>query len=121
MDLDAALAIIPARYQSTRRPGKALAPIGDRPMVCHVAERTRRARGLTRVIVATDDPRIAEAVVATGAEAGLTRRDHPSGPDRLAEVARGLDVPIIVNVQGDLPFLDPGMVERLVARLAGDP
>jgi 3-deoxy-manno-octulosonate cytidylyltransferase (CMP-KDO synthetase) len=121
MDLDAAIAIIPARYQSTRLPGKALAPIGDRPMVCHVAERTRRARGLTRVIVATDDPRIAEAVVATGAEAVLTRRDHPSGTDRLAEVARGLDVPIIVNVQGDLPFLDPGMVERLVARLAGDP
>src|SRR5881409_3740891 len=100
MDLDAAIAIIPARYQSTRLPGKALAPIGDRPMVCHVAERTRRARGLARVIVATDDARIAQAIAATGAEAVLTRADHPSGTDRLAEVARSLEAAIVVNVQG---------------------
>ena len=90
-------------------------------MVWHVAARTRRARGLARVIVATDDARIADAVQATGAEAVLTRADHPSGTDRLAEVVAGLDAPIVVNVQGDLPLLDPAMVERLVARLAGDP
>jgi len=116
-----AIAIIPARFHSTRLPGKALASIGGRPMVCHVAERTRRVRGLARVIVATDDRRIAEAVAATGAEAVLTRADHPSGTDRLAEVAAALDAAIVVNVQGDLPLLDPAMVERLVARMVGEP
>ena len=90
-------------------------------MVWHVAERTIRARGLARVIVATDDARIAAAIGATGAEAVLTRADHPSGTDRLAEVARQLDVEIVVNVQGDLPLLDPLMIERLVARLTADP
>src|SRR5437870_999844 len=116
-----AVAVIPARYQSSRLPGKALALIGGRPMVCHVAERTRRARNLARVIVATDDERIAEAVGASGVEAVLTRRDHPSGTDRLAEVAARLDAPMLVNVQGDLPLLDPTMVERLVAQLVADP
>jgi len=116
-----AIAIIPARFHSTRLPGKALALIGGRPMVCHVAERTRRARGLARVIVATDDARIAHAIAATGAEAVLTRADHPSGTDRLAEVARALDAAIVVNVQGDLPLLDPAMVEGLVARMTAEP
>ena len=119
--VESAIAIIPARFHSTRLPGKALALIGGRPMVCHVAERTRRARGLARVIVATDDARIAQAIAATGAEAVLTRADHPSGTDRLAEVARSLDAAIVVNVQGDLPLLDPGMVEGLVARMAAEP
>ena len=118
---DAAIAIIPARFHSTRLPGKALASIAGRPMVWHVAARTRRARGLARVIVATDDARIADAVQATGADAVLTRADHPSGTDRLAEVVAGLDAPIVVNVQGDLPLLDPAMVERLVERLGADP
>ncbi len=116
-----AIAIIPARFHSTRLPGKALASIGGRPMVCHVAERTRRARGLLRVIVATDDRRIAEAVASTGAEAVLTRADHPSGTDRLAEVVARLDAAVVVNVQGDLPLLDPAMVERLVARMNEEP
>lgn len=95
--------------------------IGGQPMVCHVAERARRARGLARVIVATDDERIRSAVAATGAEVMMTRADHPSGTDRLAEVARGLDADVVVNVQGDLPLLDPGLIERLVARLVGEP
>jgi 3-deoxy-manno-octulosonate cytidylyltransferase (CMP-KDO synthetase) len=116
-----AVAIIPARFDSTRLPGKALALIGGRPMVCHVAERTRRARGLERVIVATDDARIETAVRAMGAEAVLTRREHPSGTDRLAEVVAGLDAAIVVNVQGDLPLLDPLMVERLVERMRAQP
>ena len=115
------IAIIPARFHSTRLPGKALALLGGRPMVCHVAERTRRARGLERVIVATDDARIAQAIAATGAEAVLTRADHPSGTDRLAEVARALDAALVVNVQGDLPLLDPAMVEGLLARMAAEP
>jgi 3-deoxy-manno-octulosonate cytidylyltransferase (CMP-KDO synthetase) len=116
-----AIAIIPARFHSTRLPGKALASIGGRPMVCHVAERARRARGLARVIVATDDARIADAVAAGGVEAMLTRSDHASGTDRLAEVAARLDAGIVVNVQGDLPFLDPAMVEGLVARMRAEP
>src|SRR6266446_5821391 len=116
-----AIAIIPARYQSSRLPGKALADIGGRPMVCHVAERTRRARGLGRVIVATDDARIRDAVVPTGVEVAMTRPDHPTGTDRLAEVAARLDADVVVNVQGDLPFVEPAMVERLVARLDADP
>jgi 3-deoxy-manno-octulosonate cytidylyltransferase (CMP-KDO synthetase) len=120
MDLHT-VAIIPARLQSTRLPGKALALIGGRPMIAHVAERTCRASGLAAVIVATDDARIAAAVAGTGARVVMTRADHPSGTDRLAEVARDLDADLIVNVQGDLPLLDPRMVERLVARLAAEP
>ena len=122
METDApAVAIIPARLHSTRLPGKALALIGGRPMVAHVAERTRRAHGLARVIVATDDARIAAAVEATGVEATLTRADHPTGTDRLAEVAGRLQAAIVVNVQGDLPLVDPAMVEGLVARLRAEP
>ena len=115
------VAIIPARYRSTRLPGKALALIGDRPMICHVAERTQRARGLAGVIVATDDQRIHDAVVAAGGRVIMTRADHPSGTDRLAEVAAALTADVLVNVQGDLPLLDPVMVERLAARMADEP
>jgi 3-deoxy-manno-octulosonate cytidylyltransferase (CMP-KDO synthetase) len=115
------VAIIPARYRSTRLPGKALADLAGRPMVCHVAERAARARGIARVLVATDDTRIAEAVRAIGIEVVLTRPEHPSGTDRLAEVARGLEADVLLNVQGDLPLLDPTMVERLAARMATEP
>src|SRR5438093_6212148 len=118
---EAPVATMPARCNTARLPGKALASDGGRPMVCHAAERARRARGLERVIVATDDMRIADAVRAAGGEVALTRSDHPSGTDRLAEVARELDAAIVVNVQGDLPLLDPAMVERLVACLRADP
>ncbi|HZP42800.1 MAG TPA: 3-deoxy-manno-octulosonate cytidylyltransferase [Candidatus Binatia bacterium] len=116
-----AVAVIPARYHSTRLPGKPLAEIAGRPMICHVAERTRRARGLARVIVATDDVRIRDAVAPTGVEVVMTRADHPTGTDRLAEVARGLDADVLVNVQGDLPLLDPAMIERLAARMRDEP
>src|SRR5262245_42648225 len=105
------VAIIPARYGSTRLPGKALADIAGRPMVWHVAERARRARGIARVIVATDDARIRDAVADAGVEVALTRADHPSGTDRLAEVARGLDAGVLINVQGDLPLLAPLTIE----------
>jgi len=115
------VAIIPARYRSTRLPGKALALIGDRAMICHVAERTRAARGLARVIVATDDARIRDAVVASGGEVVMTRPDHASGTDRLAEVAAGIAADVLVNVQGDLPLVDPGMIELLAAHMAAWP
>jgi 3-deoxy-manno-octulosonate cytidylyltransferase (CMP-KDO synthetase) len=115
------VAIIPARHRSTRLPGKALAVIGDRPMICHVAERTRRARGLDDVIVATDDARIRDAVETWGGRVVMTREDHPSGTDRLAEVAAGLAADVLINVQGDLPLLDPAMVELLAGHMAADP
>lgn len=115
------VAIIPARYRSTRLPGKALADLGGRPMVWHVAERARRARGIARVIVATDDARIRDALAGSGVEVAMTRADHPSGTDRLAEVAHGLEADVLLNVQGDLPLLDPAMVEQLAARMADEP
>ncbi len=109
--------IIPARFGSTRLPGKALAEIGGVPMVVHVWRRARAARGVDRVLVATDDERIRRAVEGAGGEAVMTRPDHPSGTDRIAEVSRGLDAEIVVNVQGDLPLLDPAYVEAAVAPL----
>jgi len=98
-----------------------LAEIAGRPMVWHVAERARRARGIARVIVATDDPRIRDAVAGLDVEAMLTRPDHPSGTDRLAEVAERVEADVFLNVQGDLPVLDPAMVEALAARMADEP
>jgi 3-deoxy-manno-octulosonate cytidylyltransferase (CMP-KDO synthetase) len=115
-----AIAIIPARYASTRLPGKALASLDGRPMIRHVAERTCQARSVARVIVATDDERIASAVSGSGADVVMTRADHPTGTDRLAEVAHGLEADVIVNVQGDLPLLDPAMVDQLVRRMADE-
>jgi 3-deoxy-manno-octulosonate cytidylyltransferase (CMP-KDO synthetase) len=115
------VAVIPARHRSTRLPGKALADIAGRPMVWHVAARARRARGIARVIVATDDVRIRDAVAGAGVEVVMTSPDHPSGTDRLAEVARGLDADVLLNVQGDLPLLDPAMVEGLAVRMADEP
>ena len=115
------IVVIPARYDSTRLPGKALALIDGRPMVCHVAERARRARTIERVIVATDDERIRAAVAPLGIEVAMTRADHPSGTDRLAEVAANLDVNVIINVQGDLPLLDPEMIDRLGERMMHEP
>lgn len=114
------VAIIPARYQSSRLPGKALADIGGRPMIEHVYRRTMAARGVTTVIVATDDERIADAVRAFGGQAAMTGAHHPSGTDRLAEVAAGLPCDIVVNVQGDEPLIEPSMIEDAVAPLLTD-
>jgi len=110
-------AIIPARYASTRFPGKPLADICGKPMIQHVYERTLQADSVNRVIVATDDKRIQSAVVAFGGEVAMTRADHPSGTDRLAEVAGALDVELIVNVQGDEPLIDPAMIDQAVRPL----
>lgn len=109
--------IIPARLGSTRLPGKALADIGGKPMVVRVLERARMASGVERVLVATDDRGIAEAVANAGGEARMTAAEHPSGTDRIAEVARDLDADIVVNVQGDLPFLEPDYVEAAIGAL----
>ena len=105
------IAVIPARYASTRFPGKALAEIGGKPMIQHVYERTAQSRLITRTIVATDDNRIADAVNQIGGEAMMTSAGHETGTDRLAEVAQCLDADIIVNVQGDEPLIDPAMID----------
>jgi 3-deoxy-manno-octulosonate cytidylyltransferase (CMP-KDO synthetase) len=109
--------IIPARYASTRLPGKALADIAGKPMIAHVLRRAQAARGVDRVLVATDDERVASVVEAEGGEAVMTRPEHRSGTDRIAEVADGLACDVVVNVQGDLPLLDPGYVEAAVDAL----
>lgn len=116
------VAIIPARYASERLPGKPLAEIAGRPMIRHVVERTARARLVGRVLVATDDERIAAAVRAFGGEAVMTATDLKSGSDRIAAVARTLPgAEVIVNVQGDEPLIDPAMIDEAIAPLHADP
>ena len=116
------VAIIPARYASSRFTGKPLAMIGARPMIVHVMERARSASLVDRVLVATDDRRIADAVRAAGGEAVMTPEDIRSGSDRIAIAARDLpDAEIIVNVQGDEPLIPPQMIDEAVAPLREDP
>ena len=112
-----AVAIIPARYSSTRLPGKPLLEIAGKPLILWVAERALAARSVSRAIVATDDVRIFERVQAAGFEATMTRCDHASGTDRIAEVASDLDAEIIVNLQGDEPLIDPETIDRAVRQL----
>jgi 3-deoxy-manno-octulosonate cytidylyltransferase (CMP-KDO synthetase) len=114
------LAVVPARYGSTRFPGKPLAPIAGRPMIQHVVERVRLAKLVSRVVVATDDQRIKSAVEAFGGEAILTRADHANGTDRVAEVAAHVTAQIYVNVQGDEPLIDPGTVDAVIAAMLED-
>jgi 3-deoxy-manno-octulosonate cytidylyltransferase (CMP-KDO synthetase) len=115
------IAVIPARYHSTRLPGKPLAELGGKPLIEHVYRRTAACRGLDGVIVATDDDRIADAVRAFGGLVRMTNLSHRSGTDRLAEVARALDHELIVNVQGDEPLIEPAMIEQAVTPLLDDP
>jgi 3-deoxy-manno-octulosonate cytidylyltransferase (CMP-KDO synthetase) len=114
------LAVIPARHASSRLPGKPLVPIAGRPMIQHVVERVRRSHLVSRVVVATDEAAIKNAVEAFGGEAILTRRDHRTGSDRVAEVAAHLPAEIYVNVQGDEPLIDPGTVDAVVAAILED-
>ncbi|PWT82532.1 MAG: 3-deoxy-manno-octulosonate cytidylyltransferase [Acidobacteria bacterium] len=112
------MAVIPARFESTRLPGKALLEIAGKPMISWVVERTLAAKHVSRVIVATDDQRIIDAVLSSGYEAMMTRSDHASGTDRIAEVAGGLpDAEIIVNVQGDEPMISPDTIDSAVRAL----
>jgi len=112
-----AVAVIPARYASSRFPGKPLARATGKYLIQHVYERVAQARGIDRVIVATDDERIGEAVGTFGAECFFTSPDHPSGTDRVAEVARQLKCDFVVNVQGDEPEIEPAAVEILLGTL----
>ena len=116
-------AIIPARFASTRLPGKALVDLGGKPMIVRVAERARES-GADRVCVATDHRDIADAVERAGFEAVMTRADHPTGTDRIAEVAErfGLDAKaVVVNVQGDEPLIEPGLIRAVAALLSDTP
>ncbi len=114
------LAVIPARYDSTRFPGKALAPITGKPMIQHVYKRVQQARSVSRVLVATDDERIVRAVEAFGGEAMLTRQEHRCGTERVAEVAAHVPAEIYINVQGDEPLIDPAAIDAAVEVVAED-
>jgi 3-deoxy-manno-octulosonate cytidylyltransferase (CMP-KDO synthetase) len=112
--------IIPARYESTRLPGKPLLRETGKYLVQHVYERARLARTVRDVVVATDDPRIEAAVRGFGGHVVLTRKDHSSGTDRVAEAAETLDADIIVNLQGDEPLIDPDSLDHVAELLARD-
>ncbi len=117
------VALIPARMKSTRLPDKPLADIAGQPMIVRVAQRVALS-GAVRVVVATDDTRILEAVEAAGFEVVMTRADHPSGTDRLAEAADLLQLPdtdVVINVQGDEPLIDPTLLDHVAGQLLADP
>ncbi|MBD3878979.1 MAG: 3-deoxy-manno-octulosonate cytidylyltransferase [Quinella sp. 1Q5] len=115
------ICVIPARYSSTRLPGKPLKDICGKPMICRVWERARRAKSVAEVIVATDDERILRAVEENHGRAMMTRADHKTGTDRLAEVAEKFpDVEVVVNVQGDEPLIEPGLIDELVEQFVAD-
>jgi 3-deoxy-manno-octulosonate cytidylyltransferase (CMP-KDO synthetase) len=116
-----AIGIIPARYASVRFPGKALADLRGKPLVEHVYRRSQQAKGLQRLLVATDDERILRVVRDFGGEAVLTSPDHATGTDRLAEVARKHPADLYVNIQGDEPLVDSRDIDALVACLRREP
>jgi 3-deoxy-D-manno-octulosonate cytidylyltransferase len=112
------LAVIPARYASTRFPGKPLVEIAGKPMIQHVWERVKEVDGLHRVVIATDDNRIAEVARAFGAEVRMTAPSHPSGTDRMWEVAQTLpEYSWVLNVQGDEPFITPGHLAKVLSAI----
>ena len=113
------IGVIPSRWGSTRFPGKSLHPICGKPLVQWVVEAVQRAKSLDEVIVATDDARIAEAVKGF-AKVAMTRPDHPSGTDRVAEAAAPGDEDIVINIQGDEPLIDPGLIDALAGRMKTD-
>lgn len=115
------IVVIPSRYGSTRLPGKPLVSLAGKPMVQHVYERAKKAQTVQRVIVATDDQRIVDAVKSFGGEVRLTRADHRTGTERIAEVAVHEKGDIYVNVQGDEPLIDPVAIDTAVASLLEEP
>lgn len=115
------IVVIPSRYGSTRLPGKPLVQLAGKPMVQHVYERAKRAQTVHRVIVATDDQRIMDAVAAFGGEARMTRSDHRTGTERIAEVAVHEAGDVFVNVQGDEPLIDTVAIDTAVGALLEEP
>ena len=115
------LCVIPARYASTRLPGKPLKDVAGKPMICRVYDRASQAKTLSGVVVATDDERILRAVEDHGGRAMMTAKDHPTGTDRLAEVAEAYpDVDLIINVQGDEPLIESSLIDELGRAFDGD-
>ncbi len=114
------LGVIPARFDSSRFPGKALAVLAGKPMVQHVYERATGSRYLSDILVATDDERIAAAVRAFGGQVRMTRRDHATGTDRVAEIASAEPAPLYVNIQGDEPLIDPEAIDAAILATYGD-
>lgn len=112
--------VIPSRYGSTRLPGKSLVKLCGKPLVQWVYERACQAKKLQRVLVATDDERIAKAVRDFGGEFVMTRPDHPSGTDRIAEAVEGTDAGIVINIQGDEPLIEPCLIDQLATTLHDD-
>ena len=108
------IGVIPARFASTRLPGKPLLLIDDKPMLQHVWERASRCSNLDELIVATDDPRIVEKVTGFGGKAVLTSPEIKSGSDRAAEAVKGIGVDVVINIQGDEPFIEPALIDNLV-------
>ena len=121
MSLSKVVAVIPVRYGSTRLPGKPLVSLAGKPMIQRVYERAKLAQRVNQVIVATDDERIVKAVETFGGEARMTRPDHRTGTERVAEVAAHVEGDVFVNVQGDEPLLDPAAVDAAVNALLEDP
>jgi len=115
------LGVIPARYSSSRFPGKALATLGSKTLIEHVHDRVSMARYLTKTVIATDDDRIAREARRFGALVRMTRADHPSGTDRVAEAASAESAEIVVNVQGDEPLIDPSAIDAAILPLIDDP
>jgi 3-deoxy-manno-octulosonate cytidylyltransferase (CMP-KDO synthetase) len=119
--MNSAIAVIPARFGSTRLPGKALADIAGVPMIVRVWQQTRKAGMLQRVLIATDDERIAAAVRDAGGEVEMTASSHPSGTDRIAEVASRVPADVYLNVQGDQPFVAPEDIDAVVRTMSAEP
>jgi len=107
------IGVIPARWGSTRLPGKSLLMLCGKPLIHWVVERALQSAVVEQLLVATDDPRIAESVAPLGVEVVMTRSDHPSGTDRVAEAVQGRGAEIVINIQGDEPLIDPGLIDRL--------
>ncbi len=120
MPLPKILGVIPSRYASSRLPGKPLVDICGQTMVEHVYRRALASEVFSRLVVATDDQRIFDAVTAFGGEAMMTRCDHPDGSSRVAEVAEGVEADYVINVQGDEPMLDPRMLKELAEGIVAD-
>lgn len=115
------VAIIPTRWGSTRFPGKALTPIAGKPMIVRVLEKAKAATGIDAVIIATDDDRIADIVRRFGGQVEMTRGDHESGSDRIAEVTARIEADVIINVQGDEPLVRSSDLDRLAALMRDEP
>lgn len=115
------LGVIPARYQSTRLPGKPLSMIGSKPMIQWVYEAAQTATLIDELVVATDDRRIYDIVIGFGGKAELTAADHPTGTDRLAEVARRYQTELVVNIQGDEPLIQGAVIDSIIKPLMEEP